>query len=516
MKRFVNRTKKAAVIKVITKDRYKQTDFQPFMDCKTNIPNRKHGSVKRSDMEDQKTIKTLKTINILTIIFIIYNTLLPFRPYFELSKIIRNLGKVELIPFIVEGKLNPITDLIGNIILFIPFGFFLTLYFIHTRRSQKTLSIVFYGAFLSFCIEVLQIGFRYRTPSTTDILMNTLGTVFGVIGAKIYFRYLARRLQLFLEDILENEPITLVIMLILLVQFFGSLLPFNVTITVSDLKKAIAYTNIQPFGMKPLGLMLGASIKHLDRLTFSVKDFVANILFYSIYGYLVMYSYYQYWKSKKNGKVFLFFLLILYFPALEITQFFIKSRFSDINDIISGYMGAFAGIFLFYLFKKNSWFTGIRKIKIEHFYVIFAIYFIYIFYKSFNPFNFSLDPEVLRQNLRIRYLVPFYAYYKVTTLWNLYDLLESLFILMPLGFVWAFVKGNSVSPQRSEFTAGLIGLIIAVGIEGAQVFLPTRTGEITDVIVMTLGCYAGARFYRYYFQNFVVKENFIRSLGNSG
>ncbi|RMG82697.1 MAG: VanZ family protein, partial [Bacteroidetes bacterium] len=231
-------------------------------------------------MEENRTLRNLKLLSILTVLFIVYNTLIPFKPYLELWKIVRNLNRVELVPFIARGRLNPLTDLVGNVILFMPFGFFVALYFIHLKKTLRVNRVILLGFLLSLCIEILQIGFRYRTPSVTDLITNTFGTFLGVVLAKLYFKQFEQKLKILLHHILENEPVTLILLLILLVQFFASMLPFNVTITVSDLKKAIAYTNIQPFGFKPLGQMLNAHLKHLERFSFSEIDFLGNALFY--------------------------------------------------------------------------------------------------------------------------------------------------------------------------------------------------------------------------------------------
>ena len=466
-------------------------------------------------MEENKTLRNLKILSLLTLLFIVYNTLIPFKPYLELWKIIRNLHRVELVPFIAKGKLNPLTDLVGNVILFMPFGFFVALYFIHLKHSTRVYRVVLLGFLLSLSIEILQIGFRYRTPSVTDLITNTTGTFFGVILAKMYFKHFEQRLRMILHHILENEPITLVILLILLVQLFASMLPFNVTITVSDLKKAVAYTNIQPFGFKPLGQLLGAHIKHPERFYFSRIDFFGNMLFYAIFGYLVTYAYFQYWRKKWFGKWLLGALLFIYFPALEVTQFFIKSRFSDVNDIISGYLGAWSGAILFLLFKKKEWFNNGTKIVLNHFTWPVLLYLIYVFYKGLSPFNFSLHPDVLALNFKIRYLVPFYAYYKVTSLWNIYDLLESFFWLMPLGFIIAYRLNERGKMYLAGKVAFFVGLAIALLIEISQLFLPTRTGDITDVIFMTLGSLLGVYLFRYYNENYLQNHepsDFVKSL----
>ncbi len=463
-------------------------------------------------MDDERTIRTLKILSILTVLFILYNTLMPFKPYSDWWKVARHLHRIELIPMIVRGRMNPLTDLIGNVLLFIPFGFFIMLYLLAQRRTGNGLKIVFAGMLFSLSIEITQIFFRYRTPSTTDVIMNTFGTAVGVIGAKIYFRHLAVRVQRFIETTLENEPVTLILILIILVQFFGSLLPFNVTITISDLKRALAHANIEPFGVKPLGLLFGTSHKYAAQMTFSGAKFLGNVLFYAIYGYLVLYSYFQYWRFRREGKWFLFALLILYFPLLEVTQFFIKSRTADINDVISGYSGAFIGAAALLAVRKKNWFRGMKTIEIKHFILPIFIYLLYIFYTGFRPFDFTTNYNLIRPNLQIHNLVPFYAYYKVTSLWNIYDLLESFFMLLPLGFVWALLKNKNGISQKAERQAVVIGLAVALIIEGAQVLLPSRTGEVTDVIMNAFGCYAGARFYRYYYQNYIMKNDFIRSL----
>ncbi len=468
-------------------------------------------------MDETKTLRNLKFFSLLTVLFILYNTLIPFKPYLELWKILRNLGRVELVPFIVRGRLNPITDLIGNVILFMPFGFFVALYFMHLTRSVRVWRVVFLGFLLSFSIEVLQIGFRYRTPSVTDLITNTFGTFLGVVAARIYFKRLEERLKIILHHILENEPVTLILILIILVQFFASVLPFNVTITISDLKKAVAYTNIQPFGFKPLGALLGAHVKNLDRFHFSLIDFMGNLIFYVMYGYLALYAYLKYWRNKTYGLPLIFALLVLYFPALEITQFFIKSRFSDVNDIISGLIGAWTGALLLMLVKKESWFRSQNTtFEFRHFVLPFGVYLFYVFYKGFSPFNFSLNPDVLALNWQIRYLVPFYAYYKVTSLWNIYDLLESFFWLMPLGFVVAYhLQQKGSSARKMYLTATFLGILFALIIEGNQLFLPSRTGDITDVIFMTTGSVLGVYFFKYYWETYVERtmpSDFVKSL----
>lgn len=65
-------------------------------------------------------------------------------------------------------------DLISNILLFLPLGFF---YRLTTRRGGAILL----GALISFTIEAVQFFIPARTPAVGDILSNTLGSGMGAL-----------------------------------------------------------------------------------------------------------------------------------------------------------------------------------------------------------------------------------------------------------------------------------------------------------------------------------------------
>lgn len=464
-------------------------------------------------MSNQKIIRFLKYAILVTALLIIYNTLIPFRIYLEPEKIVRNFGRINWTPFFRGGEFNSLTDIVGNVLLFMPFSFFLFLYYHYkNQRGNILLKTVFCGFLLSLIIECSQIFFHYRITAVTDLINNTFGSLLGAVAAAIYLRRLSTVFQKFLHEILESQPLTLFILIIIAVELFGSLLPFNVSITISDLKHNIAYTNIKPFGMEPLGLRFGAHIKNIGELRFSGSEFLGSSIFYLLYAYIVLYVWFQYWRGKRFDKLKLVILLGLYFPGLELIQFFIKSRFSDINDVISGYMGAAAGVVLFLAVKKQEWFVDHRRIDLSHFRAVIMIYFGYIFYKGLLPFNFSLDADVLDMDFRLRNLIPFYSYYKVTSLWNIYDMFEGFFLTMPLGMILAVRSKDRLHDKSVTVQALSAGLTIGLIIELGQLFLRTRTGEITDVILNVLGAFCGLLLYRYYHENYMQQSGFIESL----
>ena len=75
------------------------------------------------------------------------------------------------------GVFAVFSNLFGNILIFLPFGFFISMAG-KTRGFFKTL---FYSLALSLCVEVLQLVTRVGSFDVDDILLNTVGGVLGYI-----------------------------------------------------------------------------------------------------------------------------------------------------------------------------------------------------------------------------------------------------------------------------------------------------------------------------------------------
>ncbi|MBW4442443.1 MAG: VanZ family protein [Plectolyngbya sp. WJT66-NPBG17] len=86
----------------------------------------------------------------------------------------------------VSTHASGMSDLVGNIFLFLPFGIDLA-YEFRQRRINKRLTLLFVlglSALLSTTVETLQVFLPWRSPSVIDVLTNTSG---GAIGAIVYF-----------------------------------------------------------------------------------------------------------------------------------------------------------------------------------------------------------------------------------------------------------------------------------------------------------------------------------------
>ncbi|MEP7277589.1 MAG: VanZ family protein, partial [Bacteroidota bacterium] len=73
-----------------------------------------------------------------------------------------------------------ISDLFGNIILFLPLPFFLFFIF-GIKKSSK---IIFVSCLTSICIEFIQFFFSIGMADIDDVILNTLGAALGVVILK--------------------------------------------------------------------------------------------------------------------------------------------------------------------------------------------------------------------------------------------------------------------------------------------------------------------------------------------
>ncbi|MDL2258765.1 VanZ family protein [Eubacteriales bacterium OttesenSCG-928-K08] len=86
-----------------------------------------------------------------------------------------------------NGRGNIIRNIAGNVILFMPFGFFLP---ILSKRNGLFLTVA-QGALCSIAIETLQL-FLVRSTDIDDVILNTFGTLLGYVAFAL-FRHLFPR-----------------------------------------------------------------------------------------------------------------------------------------------------------------------------------------------------------------------------------------------------------------------------------------------------------------------------------
>ncbi len=86
-------------------------------------------------------------------------------------------------------KWNFITDLLGNILIFIPVPFFLSLFF----RIKSTARLVLISFLLSFLVESCQYILGIGVADVDDVILNTLGACIGVVLLRLVVGFRMKR-----------------------------------------------------------------------------------------------------------------------------------------------------------------------------------------------------------------------------------------------------------------------------------------------------------------------------------
>ncbi len=159
----------------------------------------------------------------MNLIFLIYVLLL-----FELvTNRELGYGGVNLVPFteIFRYKIGShlfYQNVIGNIALFIPFGYFISSYI----NSKKTIHIFIISLITSLTIEIVQLQIG-RSMDIDDIMLNVLG---GILGYLIYVGLSAikKRLPGFLQKDLVYNILCLIILVFVILYFLNMIGIINV------------------------------------------------------------------------------------------------------------------------------------------------------------------------------------------------------------------------------------------------------------------------------------------------
>ena len=389
-------------------------------------------------------------------------------------------------------------DIVSNILLFFPFGFFLVGSIKNKYKSQWVIIgiVTISGFFCSSFIELCQTLTQMRISSTTDIVVNTFGSLFGGIVGMIFFRCWYNRVVVKIHDLISSKPLVLVVYIFLTILAVDAFFPFDISIQVSDVWHGISGTNLSPF-------------ENQDK---SIREMLVNkLLPYIILSILIYYINKHHYGYKMGGTLTGMALCLLFLIVIEIGQIFIVSRTSNINDIIYGFLGVVVGLFII-----SAWDSFLRKdsglprqVNIpekKHVWnntmlILLILFGSYIVYVQLNPFDFTKDLKVIRYKLGHINLVPLLPYFYKTDLISLLDFVKSVLYFIPFGFLMSTIllRGNRLSEKASLCITLVTGFLFGSFLEFLQIFLISRHTDITDIISFMAGTYLGIIIYNHRF-----------------
>lgn len=130
--------------------------------------------------------KRQKSNILVSVLFVVYLALLVWIILFKLQFSIHELDtirRVNLIPFYYENEIGigfHLKEALGNVVIFIPFGIYLSM----TGQAWKTAGKVLFIFGASFTLEAAQYILAIGGSDITDIITNTFG---GFLGLGVYF-----------------------------------------------------------------------------------------------------------------------------------------------------------------------------------------------------------------------------------------------------------------------------------------------------------------------------------------
>lgn len=435
----------------------------------------------------------------LSILFVLYGTLLPFRFAYGWHDL---PARLHTITWQVTWHGLPqasLTDIVGNILLFWPVGFCLQTR-LRSPHVRCPLAMTVLGSLLlSLVIEFTQLFSAVRIPAVLDVLTNTMGSFLGAMAAKLYavaFSALVRRHG---YNLLVRRPVLLIVMAFGLFPLLAALMPFTVSITPSAVMHNLKAVNLGLFTSRSLGALFLNATESPAAQPFDVMGFWEAVIFWSSGGYVLRFCYRLYWQRQRYGQFFLCGLPLGYFPLVEFLQIGITSRVSDLNDVLAGYVGVIVGMILYTLLRPLRYRTSRTVMDVLQ--IPLGLYVTFVLFSGLRPFDWAVSPDEVGQRLTTQQLIPLYAYFQNTSLWNMYDLTAAIMSCVPISLYRASRRrARGVGWRSLLATTTLEALFLGALIEGMQLFSLTRSADITDVLSYGLGGMIGGCALYYYAQ----------------
>lgn len=425
------------------------------------------------------TIFSLRTFFILSGLFIIYATTIPW----DLTHA-PTLDGVSWIPLWdpERGRPPSIPDLVQNVVLFVPFGFFGALSLKKISARGVILGTLMMGAIgfsLSLFVEILQTMSETRSPSASDLTTNTLGTLGGAFVALIYVRHFAARAEAQLIATSRAQPGFVIFSGYLVAIVIGSLAPFIPTLDISSLRANIRGLLDNPWGEKVFGALIA------DGLLWAALTFLAA---YEAIPYLRKRLSFGQAKrlslrtvSRIGAACAAAAGVIVLAGALEFAQLFILGHSPGLQDVAVAAFAAIAGAVLVAVADSGPIAPArhLGELSRRRAWLVFAFAIAAPAARALSPLIFVSLEEKMASDFSWWQLVPFWALFRNVNVSTFRNVFEAALFYLPLG--WALASRGS-SP-RVVFVAALV---LAEVLEILQLFIAGRTYDITE------GLYAGA------------------------
>lgn len=418
------------------------------------------------------------------LVFVVYGSLVP------LNYVHRDLD-IALAAFLhlpwLDLSVHSRADWVANALLFMPLTFLVAarLEAAGTGRPAQLALASLFSVLLAVAVEFSQTYFPPRTVSQNDIVAEAIGGLTGVILWRATGRQAQQLLAMLAPHSEADAKRKATLALYALALFIYNVMPLDLTLSAAELHEKWKAGRII---LNPLTHMIPGSPT-------GTLEIGIDLAMWAVFALLACQAFPGPETLRRN-------VLLAGAPwFVEAAQLFVFTRVTDSADIVVGLLGVLSGRLLARRFGvvpiagtngnppvRYEALRGIAFVPLLS--VLTALPFLY-------PFDFSADLAAARERLVLaagRTL--FETYYFGTEYRALTEVLHKFVPFFAFGaLVTAFVPLRRKRLQRLVVMA--LGVSVAGAVECLQIFLPGKFPDLTDLLLESLGAYAGTVFWQW-------------------
>jgi len=409
----------------------------------------------------------LDLLIILYIFFVLYSTIVPFNFITSWDIFFHRLTRIDWIPLKGQHRVLARSDVVANVIFFMPLGILLALRKIlreYRNFSMKDwIQIFFMGFSVSFAVEFLQLFTLDRHTSVTDMMTNTLGNLLGAFLMLIVYLRFHTQIKSLLFFLFVKKPEMSIATIFLVFICVSYSIPFTFQPSIVSVKYSYRLFLENQMQWRNFWVILPVQIIIFGTFTF--------LLMLGLYRYFTQF----YHSSKMYLLISALFVIPLF---LELFQLFIPIRNHALSDIISAEVGILVGI-MFFLFQKYVRFADKKGSEISHmdynrahleFFQFLGI--IYLFYFTFYfVYNKPLFASAGNfQDLFIPGIKKNFQILKSKRLNLLIHFTKEVFTLLPAGFILSLLMQRLKRGWKVGLFIVILAVILFLGVLRSTVF----------------------------------------------
>ncbi|MFZ7126838.1 MAG: VanZ family protein [Desulfobacterales bacterium] len=415
----------------------------------------------------------LKLLTMLALIYgllLVYASLMPFD--FSTAHFAVSLKRIWTGWPLNPGARISGSDVVSNLVLYLPLGWLAA---VRSRFGRTGLLFSMASAALlcsvtSAFIELLQAATLSRTASGADWLLNTISGLVGAAAGAAFGRGLWVNGIRWVKMSWHTRPTDIATLLFMGLLAADAMSPYLPTILLKQVWRSLKHSHFD--------LAAGLSLHPWHWWVFT------RGLVYAVLTLLL-----AAWGSRQTGFrrwIRAFILAAGFALILELVKPMILSRSINMANVAVSWLGCLGAVLVGPVLSQR---IGPRS-KLD-----LAILWLltYIVYLAWTPFHFAYPQESLSARLPGPVeLLPLYHYAKGARLEHARLFVQSVFLLgvviylIRVRFGWLTMKRVGVA--LAALSAGVLALVL----EGGQLFLPTRTPSVTDIYCFALGGVFGA------------------------